>query len=179
MNPPMDFSFDWVNDQLAIGGRWPDDAVEELARREGIRAIVDLRAEDRDDEALLRRYGIDFLHLPTLDTAAISTQMLDQGVRWVRERLDRGDRVFIHCQHGVGRSALLALCTLVAGGSEPMAALDRIKAARPVVSPSPAQLEAYRSWLERYRAQSGRHFEIPSANALARVAYAYLWDSGR
>jgi protein-tyrosine phosphatase len=176
MNPPTDLNFDWVNDRLAIGGRWPLDAVDELVRRERIRAIVDLRAEDRDDEALLRRHGIEFLHLPTEDGSAISREMLDEGVGWVCQRLDRGDPVLIHCQAGVGRSALLALCTLVAGGSEPLAALERIKAARPVVSPSPPQLEAFRSWLERYQAQSGRHFEIPSTDVLARAAYSYLWE---
>jgi protein-tyrosine phosphatase len=170
MNPPTDFNFDWINDQLAIGGRWPVEAVEELVRRERVRAIVDLRIEEQDDEALLRRHGIELLHLPTQDTFAISMDMLDQGVGWVRERLDRGERVLIHCQAGVGRSVLLAMCSLVAGGADPLPALAQIKAARAVVGPSPAQLERYRVWLEHYRARAGRQFEIPSLEALGRVA---------
>jgi protein-tyrosine phosphatase len=167
----MDLNLDWIDERLAIGGRWPIAAVEELAWGERIRAIVDLRIEECDDQALLRRYEIEFLHLPTPDGSAISSEMLDQGVGWVRERLDRGDRVLIHCMAGVGRSPQLALCILVAGGSEPLQALRRIKLARKVISPTPAQLEGYRTWLERYRAEGERRFEIPSLEELGSVAY--------
>jgi protein-tyrosine phosphatase len=173
MNPPTDFNFDWINDQLAVGGSWPSEAIEHLVR-ERICAIVDLRVEDCDDEALLQRHGVALLHLPTQDGQAISMDMIDDGVTWVRERLDRGDRVLIHCQAGVGRSALLALCTEVAGGAEPLQALERLKAARPVIAPSPAQLEAYRLWLEQYRARTERQFDIPSLDALGHIAYATL-----
>jgi len=164
-------NFHWVDAQLAVGGSWPIEAVELLARRERIRAIVDLRAEDCDDEGTLRRYGIELLHLPTTDGEAISLAMIDEGVSWVRERLDRGDRLLIHCQAGVGRSALLAMCIQVAGGAEPLEALVRIKAARRVVGPSPAQLEMYRVWVEKYGARVERQLEIPSLEALGRVAY--------
>jgi predicted protein tyrosine phosphatase len=171
MNPPADFNFDWVNDQLAVGGSWPSGAIEHLARRERICAIVDLRVEDCDDEALLQQHGVALLHLPTQDGHAISMEMINEGVSWVRERLDRGNRVLIHCQAGVGRSALLALCIEVAGGAEPLEALERLKAARPVVAPSPAQLEAYRAWLEQYRARTGKQFDIPVLDALRHIAY--------
>ena len=52
--------------------------------------------------------------------------MIDEGVQWVRSRLGAGRRVLIHCEHGIGRSALLALCVLVAGGIEPLDAMNRI-----------------------------------------------------
>jgi hypothetical protein len=108
---------------------------------------VDLRVEARDDEATLQVHGLEFLHLPTADCCAIAPRMIDDGVEWVRARLDGGTRVLIHCECGVGRSALLALCTLVAGGTEPLDAMNRLKAARPVVSPAPEQLEAFRTWV--------------------------------
>ncbi len=171
-------NFDWIDDRLAVGGRFPMEAAEQLARREGIAAIVDLRVEERDDEAALRVHGLEFLHLPTEDCCAIAPRMIDDGVNWIRARLDVGRRVLIHCEHGIGRSALLALCTLVAGGIEPLDAMNRVKAARPVVSPAPEQLEAFRTWVGRWRLRSGARVEVPSFDALAWVAYAHLRTTG-
>ena len=49
--------------------------------------------------------------------------MLDDGVAFVNRHLDRGERVLVHCEHGIGRSATLALCVLVSRGMEPLDAL--------------------------------------------------------
>ena len=54
-------NFDWVDDRLAVGGSFPMEAAELLARREGIRAVVDLRLESCDDEAILRDDGLKLL----------------------------------------------------------------------------------------------------------------------
>ena len=173
-----ELDFDWVDQRLAVGGRFPTEAAEELARREGIGAIVDLRIEACDDEAALRLHGLEVLHLPTEDACAIAPRMIDDGVDWVRTRLGGGTRVLIHCEYGIGRSALLALCTLVAGGAQPLEAMNRLKAARPVVSPAPQQLEAFRNWAGRWRQRTGAPIEVPSFDALAWVAYAHLRTTG-
>ena len=55
----------WVLPNLAVGGRLPVEAAEHLSRKLGIRRVVDLRVEDRDDEQLLEEHGIELLHLPT------------------------------------------------------------------------------------------------------------------
>jgi predicted protein tyrosine phosphatase len=166
--PPLDLS--WVTPQLAVGGSYPVEAAEHLARRMGIEHVVDLRVEACDDATALARCGIELLHLPTDDTCAVAQHMLDEGVLWVIGRLSRGGRVLIHCQHGIGRSALLALCVLVAQGDRPLHALERAKTARRQVSPSPAQLEAFRAWLVR----RGWTAEVPSFSALAQIAYRHL-----
>jgi protein-tyrosine phosphatase len=168
------FNHDWIDERLAVGGSFPMEAAEHLARLEGVGAIVDLRVERRDDEATLTRHGLEFLHLPTQDCCAIAPKLIDDGVEWVRARVDRGTRVLIHCEHGIGRSALLALCTLVAGGLDPLEAMNRLKAARPVVCPGAEQLEAFRSWVTRYRKRTGTKFVVPSLEALIFVACAHL-----
>ena len=174
----LTFNFDWIDDRLAVGGSFPMEAAEQLARSERIGGIVDLRVEACDDEATLRVHGVEFLHLPTEDCSAIAPQMIDDGVEWVRTRLDAGTRVLIHCEHGIGRSALLGLCVLVGGGTEPLDAMNRLKAARPVVSPAPEQLEAFRTWVGRWRTRTGARIEVPSYDALAWVAHTHLRPVG-
>ena len=163
---PLNLS--WITPALAVGGSFPMRCAEQLARTFGIAAVVDLRAEACDDETVLRRHGLTLLHLPTEDHCAVSAPMLDDGVAFVTDSLARGDRVLFHCEHGIGRSALLALCVLVAQGLEPMQALELAKDRRDRVSPSPAQYEAWAAWLRR------RGLEPPDFDAFAAVAYRHL-----
>lgn len=163
---PLNLS--WITPELAVGGSFPSERAEELASALGIAAVVDLRAEACDDEAVLRRCGLALLHLPTEDRCAISQEMLTDGVRFAAERLDRGEKVLLHCEHGLGRSALIALCVLVDRGLAPMEALRLAKDAREVVSPSPPQYEAWAQWLR------ARGLEPPPFNEFAAVAYRHL-----
>jgi predicted protein tyrosine phosphatase len=164
----------FVAPRLAVGAAYPREAVARLAADHGIARVVDVRVEACDDEVLLRLHGIRLLHLPTEDTRAISQRMLHEGVAFVAAGLARGEGVLVHCQHGIGRSALLALCVLVDRGESPLAALEALKRARPVVSPSPDQLEALRAFAARIKAERGLPWEIPPLQALGAVAWTFL-----
>jgi predicted protein tyrosine phosphatase len=160
--------FHWLTERLAVGGCFPMERAGELAERHGIGAIVDLRLEDCDDEERLRAVGIDFLHLPTPDLEAATPQMLDQGVAFAARHLDHGRRVLIHCQHGIGRSALLALCVLVDQGWEPLAALEHAKDRRARVSPSRLQYDGWAGWL------ASRGKVAPDYHSFGCIAYRHL-----
>lgn len=164
----------FVTDALAVGGSFPADEAERLARDLGIRAVIDLRAEDCDDEATLRAHGLTFLHLPTLDRHAVAPKMLADGVAFATRHLDRGESVLVHCEHGIGRSALLALCILVSRGLAPLNALVLAKDKRWLVSPSPAQYEAWVGWLTEYRKRHRPAWTIPDFEAFAAIAYRHL-----
>ncbi|MDY7226130.1 protein-tyrosine phosphatase family protein [Hyalangium rubrum] len=172
--PGWKLNLNWITPQLAVGGRFPVEAVEHMALQLGIRHVVDVRVEARDDEHVLREHGITFLHLPTVDLRAINEEMLEDGVRWVSEHLELGHKVYIHCEHGVGRSATLALCVLVAQGDSPLEALERAKTARWQVAPSPEQLEAFMQWSEGWRARHGVPWKVPAFKALSEIAYRHL-----
>jgi protein-tyrosine phosphatase len=170
-------NLDWVTPELAVGGRFPLEAAEYLARSLSIRHVVDVRREACDDEHVLREHGITLLHLPTEDLCAIHRHAIDAGVQWVRHHLIRGRKVYIHCEHGIGRSALLALCVLVESGHAPLDALARAKRARPRVSPSPEQLEAFIAWLEERRVVRALPWRTPTFDELADIAYSHLRPS--
>jgi predicted protein tyrosine phosphatase len=168
VNDEWNPDFHWITEHVAIGGCFPVERAAELAGRHGIRAVVDLRAESCDEQASLAAAGIDFLHLPTPDLQAASCDHLEKGVCFVRERIDRKEKVLVHCQHGIGRSALLALCVLVDQGWQPLDALRRAKDRREVVSPSLAQFEGWTAWLR------SRGIEAPDYHSFGCIAYRHL-----
>ncbi|MGC3998307.1 MAG: dual specificity protein phosphatase [Anaeromyxobacter sp.] len=161
---------------LAVGARYPMEAAARLAREHRIARVIDVRVEACDDEVLLRVHGIRLLHLPTEDCRAVSQRRLRDGVAFALEGLERGEGVFIHCQYGIGRSALLTLCVLVARGGAPLQALEELKRARPVVSPSPEQLEAFMAFSGRLRAERGATWPVPTLEELGAIAWRHLRD---
>jgi rhodanese-related sulfurtransferase len=158
----------WLTGQVAVGACFPMERAAHLSHDHGIGAVVDLRAEDCDDEAALRGAGIDLLHLPTPDLEPATHEHLQRGVAFVRDRLERGTRVLIHCQHGIGRSALLALCVLVDQGWAPLEALAHAKDRRWVVSPSRSQYEGWAAWLR------SRGIAAPDYHTFGCIAYRHL-----
>ena len=165
------FDFDWLTPALAVGGRFDLEHVAPLAADHGIGHVVDLRLEACDDETTLVAHGIELLHLPTEDVCAIDDAVLREGVAWVIARMEGGGRVLVHCEHGIGRSALLALCVLVARGDSPIDALRRAKRARAVIAPSPEQLAAFSRFCAQWREDYATSWEIPRFSQLAAIAY--------
>jgi protein-tyrosine phosphatase len=127
---------------------------------------------------MLERHRVAFLHLPTQDHCAVSEAMLWEGVDFVNRRLDRAERVLVHCEHGIGRSATLALCVLVRRGMEPLHALELAKSRRSLVSPSPAQYEAWVQWLRSWKTRTQLAWEIPCFDAFKAIAYRHLQSEG-
>ncbi|MBX5483121.1 MAG: dual specificity protein phosphatase family protein [Myxococcaceae bacterium] len=160
---------DFLTPALAVGGRYEPQSCATLVQTHGIRRVVDVRLEACDDADLLRQHGIELLHLPTPDGEAVPPALLDAGVDWVNAQIDAGHRVYVHCEHGIGRSAVVALCVLCSRGLEPLEALRTAKRARWRISPSPEQLEGFTAWCRR-RLQ----IAVPGFDALAHIAYAHL-----
>jgi predicted protein tyrosine phosphatase len=174
-NLPRVVDLHFIAPGLAVGAHFPMEAAAALAAEHGIGRVVDVRVEACDDEAILRTYGIQLLHLPTEDTCAIVQQRIRDGVAFVNEGLDRGERILVHCQHGIGRSALLAVCVLISRGEPPLAALERAKRARRVVSPSPDQLRAIAAFAADVKAKRGAAWEVPTMRQLALIAWRHLF----
>ena len=158
----------WIQPDLAVGGSFPCGKAATLAGDHGIGAVVDLRAETCDDAAELSGCGLRFLHLPTPDTTGVTQEMLDTGVQFAERAATDGLRVLIHCEHGIGRSATLALCLLAHRGVEPLKALAMAKDARALISPSQSQYEAWAVWLARHKQAP------PSYHEFGVIAYRHL-----
>jgi hypothetical protein len=162
--------FDWILGSLAVGASFPPGVAARIGRECGVGAVIDVRIEDSDHPEELSACGLRFLHLPTEDACAVSQDMLDEGVAFAREAAEGGRKLLIHCQHGIGRSALVALCVLVDRGHAPLESLALAKDAREKISPSQCQYEAWAEWIGR---RSLQH-PVPTFREFGMIAYRHL-----
>lgn len=122
---------DWLKDEAGSWSRAGVDTVVSLLEPDEA-ADLDLA----DEESACQAAGIRFVSHPIPDrglpgsrpaVAAIAAELAASIVA--------GKRVGVHCRQGVGRSAVLAACILVALGVDPAAALSRIAVARGLAVP--------------------------------------------
>lgn len=137
---PERVTFDRVTDTIFLGSRISSLDDYHRLRAQGVRACVDMKHEGADPWTFEA-----FLWLPTIDHQPPSQTHLHMGIGFLRQCERAGLPAFVHCMAGVGRSSSLVLAYLLAGrfrGDGPRPALDFLAARRPLVNPSPEQVQA-------------------------------------
>jgi protein tyrosine phosphatase (PTP) superfamily phosphohydrolase (DUF442 family) len=127
-----------ITSHLYLGGQYRQRGWPRLASQ-GITAVVNMRVEFDDNDAGIapQRY----LYLPTVDDEAPSLEQLHKGVAFIAAEVAEGGGVYVHCGAGVGRAATMVAAYLVSAGLTPNQAWARIRAVRPFIRPTAAQVE--------------------------------------
>jgi protein-tyrosine phosphatase len=142
---PDKLNMSWITTHLAVGGRVHPEDIKALAAA-GITHVVDTRSEYWDDAEAMAKEHIELLHLPTADTRPLTIEQMLKGAQWVQERMKQGGRVLIHCEHGVGRSALLTCAVLVYDGMHAYDALHLVQEKRWQAAPNHRQVKRLREF---------------------------------
>ena len=140
-----------ITPQLFVGGQHYYGRGLRALRSRGITATVNMR-EKRHCDVAKGIAGARRLHLPTADNTPPAVADLMRGARFVREELERGGKVYIHCAVGCGRAPTMAAACLISAGLSPNAAIARITRVRPFINLTGGQRQVLddfeRSWLD-------------------------------
>ncbi|MDB6007402.1 MAG: ser/threonine protein phosphatase, partial [Prosthecobacter sp.] len=77
-------------------------------------AVLDLTAETNAPTAFRERAF--YVNLPLLDLVPLKSGQIEAALRFIRQQRASGRRVFVHCQLGLQRSALIAAHWMVESG---------------------------------------------------------------
>ncbi|AKT40861.1 protein-tyrosine phosphatase family protein [Chondromyces crocatus] len=139
----------WITPHLLLGGfLFPSDV--EVLQRLGIGAVINVSHELIDPVMALRAAGIAYHHVACWDMSTPTLEDCDTGVRFLANRIERGERVYVHCASGVGRSVVLSACYLAIHDGMPVdEVLDRLQRLRPRIKLRPFQrafIHEYVAW---------------------------------
>ena len=134
------------------GGDWLEDEVRGW-RAAGVDVVVSLLTSDEvadldlaQEGGLCEAHGIDFRPFPIVDRSVPASRKATlEFVTKLAKLLTEGKSVAVHCRQGIGRSALLAACLLVAAGEEPETAFQHLSAARGCAVP---ETEEQQEWVK-------------------------------
>ncbi|HSO75059.1 MAG TPA: tyrosine protein phosphatase [Blastocatellia bacterium] len=159
MNPEIHWIEGPWSGRLAIlarprGGDWLEDEVRGWERAD-LNVVVSLLIPDEDahfhldnEGELSRAHGLRFVSFPIPDRAVPGSLAATSALVQDLERiLANGKNVGVHCRQGIGRSALIAACVLVASDKEPSQAFELISVARGLPVP---ETDEQREWVKAF-----------------------------
>ncbi|RMF73270.1 MAG: hypothetical protein D6744_15855 [Planctomycetota bacterium] len=146
--------WDWVDDAVLLGAR---PSRRDIARLHalGVRAIVNMCEEFGGHTRLLRRCGIEQLHLPTLDYHSPTVEDLRRAVAFIGRHAAAGERVYVHCKAGRGRAATVATAYVaITRNIDVREAEERVRSVRPQIDRNLAQRDALRVVVQGWQTNS-------------------------
>jgi protein-tyrosine phosphatase len=104
-----------------------------------------------EERTLAEQAGMRFLSYPMHDAMVPQNPTsFREFVSGLADRLSAGERIAVHCRGSIGRSTVVAACTLIHLGWDPADALDAIEEARGVPVPDTIEQE---DWILDYQAE--------------------------
>ncbi|MFT7639401.1 MAG: atypical dual specificity phosphatase [Pirellulaceae bacterium] len=82
--------------------------------KDGVRAVVNTCEEYAGPVKEYERHGIDQFRMPTIDFTHPKLEDVEAAVEFMKQNIDRGETVYVHCKAGRARSATVVLCYLIA-----------------------------------------------------------------
>ena len=114
-----------IDDTVVMGGLpWGLAGMpDRLSRDFQVRGVINMCKEYRGPTEQYERLGIVQLHLPTVDHVEPNTDDLERAVEFLQDFRERGERVYVHCRAGHGRSGAAVFAWMLAQdpGSDPEA----------------------------------------------------------
>jgi protein tyrosine phosphatase (PTP) superfamily phosphohydrolase (DUF442 family) len=104
---------DGIPEELWLGGApdTPQDYAYLLDQ--GIRAVVNVRAERNDDVEFYQEHDIAYLQVWAPDIGVPEVEAIQAAVSWIAGRVEERRPVLVHCAKGRGRSAVILAAYLV------------------------------------------------------------------
>jgi len=138
----------WVIPEKLLAGAYPSDPFDPIAGRQMIRQLldagftlfIDLTREDEyssnsywpvlQEEAERSGQKVRYLRQPIADMGVPTLAEMDQLLGRIDEAIAEGERIYLHCFGGRGRTGTVAGCYLVRHGQSGQEALEQISRSR-------------------------------------------------
>jgi len=109
------FNFTQIEEHLYLGSLPRQKGHLEQLKEAGIKAVVTLNQQWELDVSMkeLREAGLNGLRINVPDYSAPYQNQIRSGVEWMQKEVGEGNAVYVHCNGGKGRSAVVVICFLM------------------------------------------------------------------
>ncbi len=146
----MRLNFSWIVQDAVAGMAMPHPEDLPFLREKGIGALLSLTETPPE--------GMDSfatLHVPVPDFEPPPLDDLRRAIAFIRQSIDAGQRVAVHCGAGIGRTGTVLAAFLVTEGCGPDEAIQLVRALRPGSVETAEQEEIVRRFAEGERGGAG------------------------
>jgi len=138
--PAKTLEYNYITDGIYIGTNMccQTHFDDQLKLKEGIEVDISLEADKVDAP-----FGVDiYVWLPVDNHTPPTQEQLQFGVSTIKQIIQLGKKMYVHCQNGHGRAPTLVAAYLISQGRTPADAISFIKERRPSIHLDPNQIQA-------------------------------------
>ena len=132
------FEYSHITPQITIGTNMCCSMHEKDLVKLGFEADTDLEQERQETPPKIDFY----LWLPIKDHSAPSQDQLKVGALFIKDLVEAGKKIYVHCKNGHGRAPTLVAAYFILQGMSVDKAIKTIAAKRPEIHLEPPQLKA-------------------------------------
>jgi hypothetical protein len=99
--------FSQITPQLWLGGAPTYQRDYDYILQQNITAVLNVRAEREDDKWFFDRHGISHVQYPVPEVTMPVDRIITEAVAWIKDQVDDGRIVLVHCAKGRCRSAMI------------------------------------------------------------------------
>ncbi|MFC1849807.1 isochorismatase family protein [candidate division CSSED10-310 bacterium] len=132
-----------------------------VLKQKGINTILSLITDDElieygvsDLSEKYTKQGLAYKNFPVLDQSVPTIRNMKKLIRWIREKLQKGEKVLVHCVGGLGRSGTIVACLLLEYGYSWQ---DAVKIVRNSRSKRAIETVAQMNFVESYSLNREKH----------------------
>jgi atypical dual specificity phosphatase len=152
------FNFTEIEEHLYLGSLPRKNVNLQQLKEAGIKAVVTLNQKWELDVPMkeIRESGLHGLRINVPDYSAPYQKQIRSGVEWMQKEVSEGNPVYVHCNGGKGRSAVVVICFLmVQHGMSADAAFEYVRSKRKI-----AKMKLGRQGTFHKQWRSIRNFEL-------------------
>jgi len=102
-------NFIFIDESVAISRMPYQNAIHDLSKRFKAVVVLAERHEMEYNIESWEKYNVDVLWAPTQDYTAPQLLQIYRIVKWIKNHVEKGEKVLVHCMGGKGRSGTIAV----------------------------------------------------------------------
>ena len=102
-----DSNYHWITQDIAIGMEPPNKATIKKIIEDGANNFLCLHRKEPGYDR--EGFNINFKQIKVADNQLLSFNQAKKGIDFIEECIEKGEKVFVHCEMGVSRSAMFVV----------------------------------------------------------------------
>lgn len=105
-----------IIDGIILSGSQPTESGYRYLKKKGVTTVINWRREDDSEKKMVEDLGLKYYYIPITPAHPPSEKQVEEFLQIIEDVQNKGEKLYHHCLHGVGRCFTMNAVYLIAKG---------------------------------------------------------------